>query len=511
MSDEISRKQKRTFILITLVFLFFIGVLLAEIIIRISWSGLLAVPEQRSKNPYASKEKEEIAYTLAPNFNYNQWGFSTNSLGFRFADSIKEKKPNSTFRIALLGDSNIFGFATSDEDTIASGLERGLNNFTNNKIKKYEVLNFGISGYNTTQYRAVLDKYASRFDPDLIVVGLTVRNDFDGFFHVYLGNGYLTTVPKHNVKGYNYELKVPPSIVWNSYLFRLIYIKVYPDIYRLYKVRDTTLETKLNTKKILCASCDENDDVWESVRENLSAIKELARKNNARLMFLLFPDKAQIVFPDVPKTPQKIVSSILDEYELEYIDLFDNYQTYLDASGFLPYRQKGSHPNNSMYEREANLIRNYVLNQTKTYSSNEYAGKINIGHKDDFRYISYGWGRRWKHEARYRWIRSEKAGLIFPKHKDTANKIEIRCKKYNLINKQKLTLVLNGEPLPTIDVSSARSFQTFRITLPESVQLKDINALDLLLSKAVRSPDDLEEKPIEPELFSLAVESIILL
>lgn len=72
----------------------------------------------------------------------------TNSEGFKDYEH-EIIKSNNTFRIIALGDSFTYGSWVSTNDSWPKQLETKLNKL-NNSIR-YEVLNFGIRGYNTEQ------------------------------------------------------------------------------------------------------------------------------------------------------------------------------------------------------------------------------------------------------------------------------------------------------------------------------------------------------------------------
>lgn len=90
-----------------------------------------------------------------------------NRAGFRGADVPTEPKPG-TVRIALIGDSETFGESLRDEETIPGQLERILN--AGGGAPAYEVLNFGVIGYNTAQELAWLRKKALAYRPSLVVL-----------------------------------------------------------------------------------------------------------------------------------------------------------------------------------------------------------------------------------------------------------------------------------------------------------------------------------------------------
>jgi len=105
-------------------------------------------------NPDISKQHDDILYSI-------------NSDGFRDRD-FTINKPINTIRIAMLGDSFTFGNGLPVEHTIAKQLECILNeNIINSQ---YEVMNFGISGYNTKSEVTLFEQKALKYKPDIVVL-----------------------------------------------------------------------------------------------------------------------------------------------------------------------------------------------------------------------------------------------------------------------------------------------------------------------------------------------------
>ncbi len=152
------------------------SLLAAELIVR----GLGVAPEiytvqrgrfQLSPNPL-------IRFELVPHFESDTAGpmidfrGKGNSLGFRDREHSIEKPPG-TYRILVLGDSITQGFGIeANEDVFTSVLETKLRT----KGVNAEVLNFGVSGYNTEQEVETLREKGVPFDPDLVVLAFCAND-----------------------------------------------------------------------------------------------------------------------------------------------------------------------------------------------------------------------------------------------------------------------------------------------------------------------------------------------
>lgn len=99
----------------------------------------------------------------------------------RNADSLNDRfdyavpKPKGAYRIITLGDSWGFGMFVNTRDTYSERLEEQLNQaLADRKIQcddvtKFEVLNFGVGGYDITYMVERLRLRGMKYDPDLVI------------------------------------------------------------------------------------------------------------------------------------------------------------------------------------------------------------------------------------------------------------------------------------------------------------------------------------------------------
>jgi len=98
---------------------------------------------------------------------------SFNSAGMRDREHVT-KKPTGVFRILLLGDSFMEALQVPFEASLPSLLERRLEQETG---KRVEVINAGVSGWGTDDELRYLTMYGLKYQPDLVVVAMTLHND----------------------------------------------------------------------------------------------------------------------------------------------------------------------------------------------------------------------------------------------------------------------------------------------------------------------------------------------
>jgi len=120
-------------------------------------------------------------YSITPNASFDYCGYliplppsriTFNSLGFRDKEFIR--KAPGVFRIVAIGDSFTFGEGVNLEDSYTKLLEHMLNQESN--LKKYEVMNFGLPGLDTTKEVEIFFTHGLHYEPDLVLVGF-VNND----------------------------------------------------------------------------------------------------------------------------------------------------------------------------------------------------------------------------------------------------------------------------------------------------------------------------------------------
>lgn len=158
-----------------------IGLLVSECVIRFMGlapeikpieAGTIDSAYRRSSNPL-------LAYELKPNYRNDKADSVTtyawiNSHGQRDIERTVHKKSGTT-RILILGDSVVEGHGIQRlEDLMNMQLEAL---FDDDHV---EVLNFGVSGYNTRSEVELLETRGLAFQPDVVVL-VFVQNDFDHF------------------------------------------------------------------------------------------------------------------------------------------------------------------------------------------------------------------------------------------------------------------------------------------------------------------------------------------
>jgi hypothetical protein len=104
-------------------------------------------------------------HLMQPQAEPHRFFVSTNAEGLR--TRLPEAKEPGVMRVAILGDSTVFGWGVGDEDTLPARLQVHLQAAGAARV---EVLNAAQPGYTTAQLVALYDDTIHRWRPDLIVL-----------------------------------------------------------------------------------------------------------------------------------------------------------------------------------------------------------------------------------------------------------------------------------------------------------------------------------------------------
>lgn len=125
------------------------------------------------------KPSKELKYFYEPSPNIiekvNEWfpykgayTINSDSLNERFDYSVE--KPQDTYRIITLGDSFTYGLYVNTKDNWSEKLEDMLNNQLKcSNIKKFEVINLGVHGYDTQYEVERFIRRGTKYSPDLVI------------------------------------------------------------------------------------------------------------------------------------------------------------------------------------------------------------------------------------------------------------------------------------------------------------------------------------------------------
>ena len=226
--------------------------------------GALHQPDETSELPYVLARDRVVTH--------EQIDYRTNSHGFRDRD-IELAKPEGVARVAVLGDSYTFGHGVALEDTIPRRLEDAIAQLQGSL--PVEVLNLGISGYNTELQVDLLRSRGLVFEPDLVLV-LYYVNDPDRLLDSPLGrNGNEVTLAIQRFLA-NQPTGPPPEAI-ETYLIDQL---GHDGLARL-RARPTPADYHELLHLL--------PEFWNSVEASFAELEELALRENFDVMVAVLP------------------------------------------------------------------------------------------------------------------------------------------------------------------------------------------------------------------------------
>jgi lysophospholipase L1-like esterase len=148
-----------------------LGFLVVELGVRAANFGPDIQPVFRES--YRLSDNPVLRYELRP--GSNRGPVRINDQGMRDVARTRDK-PAGVFRIASLGDSIAFGYGVRADETYSRWLEVLLNRYYASSQMRYEVLNFGVTGYNVEQAAEVARVRAMAYAPDLLLYGYCLND-----------------------------------------------------------------------------------------------------------------------------------------------------------------------------------------------------------------------------------------------------------------------------------------------------------------------------------------------
>lgn len=271
---------------------------------------------QQDAGPYAwetvaSRRLELIPYPepgagyvlMAPGSRY-EWGgipVTINSQGLRERE-IGYEKPEDTFRILNLGDSVVMGWGVRAEETYGRQLEEQLNQ--QDAAGPVEVINAGMATWNLDNDLAFLQAEGLKYQPDLILLDVTLVNDIKGASALR-------------------RLERPPHIKWlqsNTYFWPFLTIQLqWAQARGEGRERIDIIDPPHEPAKYF--PLEREAPQWTRAWEAIEAMNELAGANNGRFALILFPLEFQVVDESYPTMAQQVLGARAAEAGIPVLDL----------------------------------------------------------------------------------------------------------------------------------------------------------------------------------------------
>ena len=305
-----------------------IGLLMGEFIVRVreeaglrgAWASIWEddrVPTSFGAKNHGLAPDPELSFTYNPKFPY------VNSLGIQ-APEIPAKDPAGPMRIIVIGDSVAARPLNPPKDAWVTMVGEDL-------AGRAEVINAAIIGYTIYQERLLLESRLLSLQPDLVVLQYTL-NDNERFLHRFnMEIGLLLTEEARRA----FVRDEGDPLAWlpkSSYL--------------ALRLRFALLQFRLSQRKYpwerhagFARAWEE--DSWEFVRDQLSAIHQSVKSVGGRLAVVIFPFVPQFNKKLVQSEPQRVLypqSRMSDLCKEMEIPLHDLYSFLADRGGASLFR-----------------------------------------------------------------------------------------------------------------------------------------------------------------------------
>lgn len=227
----------------------------------------------------------------------------TNSLHMR-NDEIIIPKPQDTIRILFVGDSFTFGHGVDEDEAYPRVVESLLTQ--KYPDKKIEVINAGLPGAGVGYYYLFLKNQGIALEPDIIVVGFYMLNDIpeNALFSKWEGIDekglplktvssldFIDSSGKLLPRSVPLKFKIP--YLRNLNLFAFLMDRFHHE-HDWEKTNVVVTNPVINPETCLYKEeCHDLDDAKDRVKKLFIGIKNLAEKNNSKLMVVSIPAEFQ--------------------------------------------------------------------------------------------------------------------------------------------------------------------------------------------------------------------------
>lgn len=296
-----------------------------------------------------------LRYELLPNVVSTEGEVLINAHGMRNRPVTREKAPGIR-RIACIGDSIAFGMGARRE-TFSVQLERELNAVAGEARESWEVLNFGVPGYQIGQVAAMLTGRAAEFGPDLVLY-LYCLNDpqetSKELEEILRGEG----MTKARMEAIVRILNTSRSWLGHSRLWQLARLAWAGRGEEL----DIPRERYLDDMEHLLAgrgmayyrALYADEAARERLQSGLNALAQWSRKSNVPVWVVVFP-----VFTDLKTYPlEELHAAVATAAETEGLRVVDLLAVYRAAAEQSPnaFHADPLHPNEQGYGLAARAV-----------------------------------------------------------------------------------------------------------------------------------------------------------
>lgn len=316
------------------------------LIVTLSLAVGLAEAALRFTAPRATSIAAQDPYGLALHYpgitrylpNQDQT-VTINSAGMRDEEHSREK-PDGTFRILVLGDSFMEALQVAAEASLPQLLEREL---TRQAGRPVEVINAGVSGWGTDDGLRYLTEYGLDYEPDLIVVAMTLHNDVSDNLREYwhtAADGQLVDQQREPIPWFTYK-----TLQLKAFLaVRLQLVQLWRQVTHGREMETISQDLNTHVVQLFREPPPQRIDFgWELTHLLFERMQEVATGNSAQLAVVLLPLEYQLsdeIFADFVRAsglsagdldqerPQRVMRETATELGVQLIDLRPAFQQW---------------------------------------------------------------------------------------------------------------------------------------------------------------------------------------
>ena len=254
-------------------------------------------------------------YTLMQPRRHYEWQgipVDINGHGLRGPETTYAK-PSGTLRILNLGDSVAMGWGVPEADTYGRQLEALLNGQGAESLH-YEVINAGVPGWNLENALAYLQAEGVKYEPDFVLLDITVVNDIKGGSALLADNS-------------------PPLIQWlraNTHFWPFLTVQLrWLQARAEGRDRIDVIDPPTEAEKYFPLQADAQE--WTQVWNSVAAIDRVAHEHGARTILVLFPLEYQVIDASYSTLPQEVLAARAAEASIPAVDMLPSYQAACES------------------------------------------------------------------------------------------------------------------------------------------------------------------------------------
>ncbi len=293
---------------------------------------------------------------------------SFNSAGMR-DDEHQVEKPPGIFRVLVLGDSFIEALQVPFEQSFPRLLQRELEGRVPGHV---EVINASVSGWGTDDELKYLTSYGRQWNPDLILVAMTLYNDVNDNlrerFHT-IGDGVLVAKTGTRASFIQYQITQLKGLLATRF-------QTYQVLIRAKRSRETQAEARqLSTHVVAMFRLNPDDRMTRGLKLTrllLERIRVIAAEQGSHAVLVLIPLGVQLSDAQFAEFAGSLSGAQIDQPQhqmkligkrvgIDVIDLLPGFREWAAAGGDPLYLSRDGHWDRSGHRLAARIVSTELL------------------------------------------------------------------------------------------------------------------------------------------------------